>query len=735
MRIILFTIYFVFGITLTVESRQIEGKIIDCNTHEGIYLVNVGIKGTAQGAISDESGKFVINDVGAGNYTLIVSMIGYELRHVHISVPVVSDDSELTISLCEKSIDLEQVVITGTRSERLLKNVPVQTQLISAKAIERMQMSNFRDLLEYEMPGVEFTNNGGFSNINMMGFGGKYVLFLVDGERMAGETFDNIDYNRVDLDNIRQIEIVKGASSSLYGSNAVGGVINIISKKPESPFESGLSLRTGSNNEQNYRYRVGTRQKWGYASLSASIKSMNPYLLDDTEPVIQWFDNGKKLENPLSSTYIAGYRDYSITPSVGTTVSEKFEVEAKGGFYFKERNPGGLDGRKVTDDYYSYSGGLKGNYKFSERTNLLVSVNFDRYDKFKNYKLLNEKEKNYENSQYRLSTIYNMEWEAGHSLVTGAEMFSDKLVTYMFISDGTNTARSAGTFALYAQQELKMSERITFVGGLRYDYHSRFKGHLTPRLSAMYRPASNTTIRGGYSGGFRSPTLKELHTDWFHPDGGGFQIIGNKNMEPEKSNNFNLSAEVSLGRTVLTAMGQYSMIDNMVNTVWVNNDTVNYANIGDAGVLSTEVSATTRILKNLTFRGGYSFVKDNLGRKSIVRPHSATARLEYSTSFKKKYNSTVSLSGKYYSEMDIYGTGEVTGSDSETGIEKDVSEEYRVHYEEYAVFRFTLSQSMPFNIVLNAGVNNLFDYKPKFSSFYSSISPGRTFFVGMKWDF
>ncbi len=83
--------------------------------------------------------------------------------------------------------------------------------------------------------------------------------------------------------------------------------------------------------------------------------------------------------------------------------------------------------------------------------------------------------------------------------------------------------------------------------------------------------------------------------------------------------------------------------------------------------------------------------------------------------------------------MDIYGTGDITDTDNESGIEKETVEEYRVHYGRYAISRFTVAQSLPFKITLNAGVNNLFDYKAKFSSFYSSISPGRTFYIGLKW--
>lgn len=375
MRISLLTLFLAVQIAAGIHASGIEGRVVDCKSQTGIELVRIGIPGSQAVTVSNVDGNFRLDNLAKGNYTLVVSAVGYEDARVPVTVDSHNAPTDILISLCEKSVDLEQLVVTATRTERLLKNVPIQTSMITAKAIDRMQLSNFRDLLEYELPGVEFTNNGGFANINMMGFGGKYVLFLVDGERMAGETFDNIDYNRVDMDNVQQVEIVKGAASSLYGSNAVGGVINVITQKPREAFETGANARYGSNNEQTLRYNIGSRQKWGYANLVASYKSIDPYLLKDIEPETRYFSDGTVVEQPLYQTYIAGYRDFSITPRVGFDLTKNLNIEAKGGYYFKERNAGGLEGSKVSDRYFNYSGGLKLDYKISEKQSLTATIN------------------------------------------------------------------------------------------------------------------------------------------------------------------------------------------------------------------------------------------------------------------------------------------------------------------------------------------------------------------------
>ena len=163
------------------------------------------------------------------------------------------------------SVELEPVVVTASHSPKALKDAPVVTRLITLHDIKITDATNIQDLLIQEIPGLEF----GFAmsqetSLNMSGFGGNAVLFLVDGERMAGETMDNVDYSRMNLDNVGRIEIVKGASSALYGSNAVGGVINIISRENLEPWTANVNSRYNSfghewRNGANFSFNT---EKW-----------------------------------------------------------------------------------------------------------------------------------------------------------------------------------------------------------------------------------------------------------------------------------------------------------------------------------------------------------------------------------------------------------------------------------------------------------------------------------------
>ena len=266
-----------------------------------------------------------------------------------------------------------------------------------------------------------------------------------------------------------------------------------------------------------------------------------------------------------------------------------------------------------------------------------------------------------------------------------------------------------------------LNPSFIIVTGARLDYHSLFKEHFTYRLSGMYK-VNNFTFRGGYSSGFRSPTLKELYTNWFHPWGGGFQIMGNKNLKPEKSNNFNFSVDYNTQKWNITTITQISDVKNKIDNEWSRfNDTIQYTNFdGKTRIISSELSVTYRLSKAIHLKGSYAYYNIEK-RKSENRPHTVTFKAEYIPKQGMKYIPNVILSGKYVSNSKLFGT------DSN-------NEEYYTPYESYSIWRLQTSISLPYRLTLSTGVNNLFDYVSPTTSFYSNISSGRTYFIGLKWN-
>ena len=635
------------------------------------------------------------------------------------SIPLYGQQEKKKVD--KKETEIKEVIVTATKTKKNLKNVPITVQVITSEDIKKSQSTDFKTFLENEFSGINFTYNGGSPNINMMGFGGKYVLFLMNGERMAGETFDNIDYDRIDIDNIERIEIIKGASSSFYGSNAIGGVINIITKDSKSPLDINAGYLYDSSRDHKLNLSVGTKQKWGSLSLASFYKMRTPYIIKDRVPTLEKqtdpFGN-EIITEKYNELNVAGFINYGFNPKLTFNLSPKIDIALTPGFYFSERNGGDPSSQKVRDHYYNYNIGLKTNFKFNENQNLSISGAFDRYDKFKYYKLLKEDEKVYENEIWRTSSQYNQNLFKKHTLVAGGEVLSEKLLSFMFKNENTGGRENAQTYSAFTQQDWVINPAVTLVTGARMDYHSIFKQYFTFRLSGMYRFDETMTIRAGYSGGFRSPTLKELYTNWFHPWGGGFQLMGNKNLRPETSDNFNISIDFNFKKLNLTFITQYSKIKDKINLRGNIGDTLRHVNFhGNTDVLSSEVSAIYKLNKNFHFKGSYSYY--DIGKKrSENRPHTLTFKAEYIPST-KYYIPSIIISGKYLSQSKIYD---------------DDSSSF-VSYAPYSIWRLQLALKLPLGFTLTGGINNIFDYTADKVGFYSTVDIGRTFYLGIKWNF
>ena len=703
-------------LSLVVKGQySLTATITDCLSRAPLSGATVELVGQQKTVQTDAQGQFSFQDLSKGTHHFYVSQDDYKGHFFKVSIK--RNEKNYIFALCKnKEIEVGEVVVTATRRERNLKNVPITVQVITAEEIQKSQAPDFQSFLENEFSGINFTNEGGMPNINMMGFGGKYVLFLMDGERMAGETFDNIDYDRIDLENIERIEVIKGASSSLYGSNALGGVINIITKDAQKPLELSANYLYNTQEDHKTNLSVGTKQRWGSVRVPVFYNFRQPYIIVDKEP-LKTYKNGVPHYSQMGELNVAGFTNYGASPKLTFDLSPKWNLSLAPSYYFSERNAGTQSSKKLRDRYYNYSGALKSDYKITDSKTLSLSAAYDRYDKYKYYVLLNEKEKSYENSILRVGGQYNQNIKEKHSLVAGAEVNSDELLSFRFTSSGVEAKKNAQNYALFTQQEWVLSEDFTLVTGVRMDYHSLFQQYLTYRLSGMFK-IDAFTLRGGYASGFRSPTLKELYTNWFHPWGGGFQIMGNKKLTPETSHNATFSVDFNAKKWNITAITQFSKVKDKIALYWSRSkDTIRYVNhAGNTDIISSELSGTYRPSRYFRLKGSYAYYVSSNSR-SDVRPHTFTAKVEYVEQSDLKYLPNVLLSGKYLAGSDIY----------------DNKSTY-THYEGYGLWRLQLSKKLPYHFILNAGVDNLFDYITPTTSFYSTTSPGRTYFVGLKWN-
>lgn len=599
---------------------------------------------------------------------------------------------------------LEEVVVTGTRTPKLLKESPVLTRVITSGDIRKSDATNISDLLQSELPGIEFSYAMNQQvSLNMQGFGGNAVLFLIDGERLAGETLDNIDYSRLNLEDAGKIEIVKGAASSLYGSNAVGGVVNIISREQTEPWTLNVNARYGAHNEQRYGLNYGMNVGKFSNSLTGQHTRIDSYNMKHGGDYNRFY---------------GGYT-YNIKDRLTFRLNDKLRFIGRAGYFFRQRN----SAETTRDRYRDLTAGLKGLYDISEATNLEVSYSYDRYDKSDLIVKSGKDVRDYSNAQNIWKAVANHTFATKHILTVGADVMHDRLMTYQFADNGTKKQVTADGFA---QIDMNISRRFEVIAGGRFDYFSESDmKHFSPRVNLMYK-GKGLSIRGSYAGGFRAPTLKEMYMDF--DMAGIFMIYGNKDLKAESSNNFQLSAEWTRGLLSATAGGFCNLVDGRITTVWsLPLGGMLYTNIGRMTISGLEANLAWKWRKGLGARASYVFTHEHVRKgepyASSTRPHTATVRIDYTRRW-KNYGLMMALSGRVLSSVAV---------DEFTSL-TDYQDTERVVYPAYTMWKLNITQSVWRGIDVIATVDNLFNYVPKYNYSSTPATTGITVAVGVQID-
>ncbi len=718
-------------------------KILDKESKEPIPYANIcfeSVSGKKSFTISDLSGNFKYKLEEKSK--IAISYLGYQTL-----IDTIIPGKSKIFYLQSDVFNINQVVVTATRTPKALKDAPVLTQLIPARQIQTQAITNVQNVLEQEIPGMKFNKAGFGTDINMQGVGSKNILILIDGEPMAGEIGNNVDYSRINLDNIDHIEIVKGASSSLYGSKAMGGVINIITKNPRKKLEihvggkiterNQVNFHDVKYNDENYFYKqkldlpntnsflnVGFNVKKISGLTEFNYKSFDAYKLTDKYAESFHSTNiDTIIKTGPNTTYIDGYEDYSLSQKLNFNLIKNLEIKLKASYYKHNQYDFAQDNKFWQYSDLNYS--AIANYRYNENVRFNASFYRDSYNKYNFYEKLGEKDLNY-NEIYtnpKLSSIVNI--GNAHTVSTGLELLNDYLLSDKFIED-TLTAKSVNTSVFYLQDEYDINKKINLTAGGRVDYHTEFGLHFSPKISFMYKWHSHR-FRFNYANGFRSPSLKELYMDWNLL--GMFIIKGDKNLKPETNQYFSFSGEYTKNNFNGSVSTYYNMFKNKIDGIWTNNQTVyQYTNLNNVNIFGVEVLLRYHFLNHFNMSGGYSFINSNQSSEnsmSTASPHNANFRFEYI--FRRKaYNLNVNLSAIYTGAKN-YDTYEEILYNGE--YQKAW---YNVSYKSYTMWNFSISQRFYNAIQLVLGVDNLLNYKPDIINFNTAITPGRRVFVSLK---
>ena len=696
--------YIIKGVVMTANGEPLAGA-------------SIVVEGTNINCGSNSKGEFSLNVQKDKVYKLRVSYLGYTPRL--ITVPA-SGHPPLKIKLQPSETALNELVVTGSRYERQLKDVPVITRVISREEIETVNPVDFTTLLEYTLPGIQFYYNtmSQVPEITYQGMDAKAVLFLLDGERISGESGDsNIDYSRFNINDIERIEVVRGAASTLYDSRAIGGVINIITKKSVRPFTASMHTRYAGKKGQSYSASAGVNLHRFSSLTSFGWRKRDSYLVKDEQ------GKQKEIINPDGSVTksktdpvafnIYGYSIMDVSQKLSYNFSDRFTGSARISYYTNKRDK--YDNARYYQRYRDLilSGKLK--WQFADNQNLDLSYIRDNYIKDNVY--VDDDERVYGNVNSTIRLYYTGMF-GKHTLSGGVDLLREDM-KHHFMKDTATVHMKQYSFCL--QDDWQLTDKMNIVVGVRGDKGGSYRLHFTPKVSVLYRPLKTITLRAGYSQGYRIPNLKELYQE-FNMGGMGIMMYGNKDLKPEEGTQISASVEYDYKGLNLSVSTYHNRYKNKISYEYIspgkswNMKYVNALNVKTTGV---EVTANYKLPFGLRFSGGYSYVYDYDERDgynmSWVRPHSARLSSVYKHRFGKTTES-VAFNTSWVSSITRYAYSSSDKTYTKT------------KYDPRTLCSLNLRSELPRGIAIGLMVDNIFNYRDKaVDSAVQLPENGRTF--------
>ena len=486
-----------------------------------------------------------------------------------------------------------EIIVTGDRRARLRSEATTRTEVISRREIVQSGATNAADALEHQ-PGVEIRRGLRGRFLRLQGLDPQYVLILVDGERVAGRIDNAIDLTRIKASEIERIEIVKGASSALYGSDAIGGVVNIITRQSgrssPSETESQAEAEIGYGNGRQSQFgATGETHASGYASVNQELFS--------TAFTSGWTHSGGYDLTPFTKR-----DEYAVALTDLVPAAERDRLVRKQGTTgpeFTDANFGNRSTLRLTDQFHINAGGqyrrldqtlidTAAPRQLIDRHNqtddgmisvspvlylakdgaLRASYNYSRY-----YDTLTQDQRG-SDALDRMETTderiqegkIQADYEVfdGHFFTLGSDFVFDELISERIDNEYAFRQR----LAFFAQDEwtiLDGAQTWKVSPGVRYEYDSQFGAQTTPKFATRYDLNSQLVLRGSAGAGYRAPSFKDLFFDFQNP-GVGYQVIGNPDLEPETSVSYNAGLEYDpVDWLALTFNAYYNRISNLID--------------------------------------------------------------------------------------------------------------------------------------------------------------------------
>ncbi len=403
--------------------------------------------------------------------------------------------------------NLNEVVVTATRTIRQLSSLPLPVVLIPQKQLQQTGVTRLNEILS-EQTGIVMTPDatiGGGEGVQIQGIASDYILVLIDGVPVVGRSSGNLDLSRFAIGNIKQIEVVKGPSSSLFGSEALGGVINIITEKPTSEKISGqVSHRMASFNNQNTNISFNQKgKKLGYTIFADRLST-----------------DGYDLAPSQEGQTTHPFYNYTLNGRLFFEGTESLNVFASGRYFFQE-----FDISPSTSEEKDLNLQLRINYDLSKKSNFQYELYYTNYitdeksvDPIANELLI---ENDFDQKLFRPEIRFNHSFTPNNTLTIGGGYNFENLQRSLFADRVSFESQY-----IYTQYDFKPLQKLNVIAGARFDNHSEYNSQLSPKISARFDITPSFAIKGSVGSGFKAPDFRQLYLDFTNAAGGGYSVFG-----------------------------------------------------------------------------------------------------------------------------------------------------------------------------------------------------------------
>ena len=540
-------------------------------------------------------------------------------------------------------VKTDAIVVTASRTEQMLRESPASAEVITRKDIDRMGAENLVQALRLAA-GIDVRENGMVGNQSAIrGLSTNQTLILIDGRRIRTEdtsqTANYYELQRINMDDVDRIEIVRGAASSLYGADALGGVINIIRKTPKKDRVSVLTDWTTRQKDAGIRVERKKRGKW---ALSSSFKMA---------------DIRERGTNAASNMYGDKYF-FNIDGRMDLAKNKRVDVfldYLRENLYMKDSATQGTDydhdristGVTLSGEDKRGSYDLRAYYTYfnkdqNTRNRLTSALSSFDVMKFNSYILDGKRSVQLgDNHLVTFGGEYRVEDMESTRIQGSGTLVREGITNHL----GDSTMKYA---ALYLQDEWYISPKWLLIPSVRWDYNDTFGTEVTGKLGTTYQLSKNTRIKANVGTAYRAPTASELYFDWQHTPNAAMvvHIHGNPNLQPEKALNFDLGIEAERGKHFGKLTYFHNKVDDLINI----NTTLTpvpfptfhmlangvYENVSSATMQGVEAELRRPLGAGFSLRGTYTYLDardDTTGKRLEGRArHTASLQLSYENS-------------------------------------------------------------------------------------------------------